>query len=341
MLGRVEGDGSGSRVTIAHVADRARVSKTTVSHVLSGKRPVASATRERVLATIAELGYRPDGVARTLRTRRSHLVALIVPNIANPFYTTLTRGLDDGMGRSDYRVVICDTEGHAEQELEFVGEMCDRRVDGIVLDSFVLSEASLQQVTGNAIPAAWIGGRTVEHPGIDTVTADDEAGAFDATMHLIAGGRRRVGMITGPPGAGTRRNDGYHRALEEAGLAVDGEIVRQGDWTRAGGAAAMRQMLDAGLRPEGVFCGNDLMAIGALDVLRERGLTVPDDVALVGFDDIDAAAMVTPPLTTVLNPAYETGVTAGRLLASRMTGAYRGGARHALLPCSLVVRDSA
>ena len=330
-----------TRVTISVVAELARVSKTTVSHVLSGKRPVASPTRDRVLAAVAELGYRPDGVARSLRTRRSHMVALIVPDIANPFYTTLARGLDEGLGRSDYRVVICNTDGEVDRELAFVGEMCDRRVDGIVLDSFAMTEATVREVTGNATPVAWIGGGIVDHPDVDTVKVDDERGAFDATMHLVAGGRTRVAMITGTSGSGTPRNDGYRSALSRAGLSVDETLIRDGGWTSAGGTTAMRDLLDSTGPPDGVFCANDLMAIGALTVLRERGVRVPDDVALVGFDDIDAAAMVTPALTTVVNPAYETGFTAGRLLASRMTGAYRGEARHELLPCELVVRASA
>ncbi|HWC32264.1 MAG TPA: LacI family DNA-binding transcriptional regulator [Actinomycetota bacterium] len=332
---------SGSRVTISDVAESARVSKTTVSHVLSGKRPVAPLTRNRVLAAIAELGYRPDGVARTLRTRRSQMVAMIVPDIGNPFYTALARGLDHGMGGSEYRVVICNTDGRRDQELAFVAEMCDRGVDGIVLDSFAVSERALREVTENAVPVAWIGGGTLDHPGVDTVKADDERGAFDATIHLARAGRRRIAMITGTPGSGTPRNDGYARALEAAGMSVDTSLVRVGEWTSAGGARAMREIFEAREPPDAVFCANDLMAIGALETVRARGLRVPEDVALVGFDDIDAAAMVTPPLTTVLNPAYETGLTAGQLLASRMTGEYRGEARHAVLPCALVVRASA
>jgi LacI family transcriptional regulator len=328
-----------ARVTIADVAARARVSKTTVSHVLSGHRPVAPTTRERVERAIADLGYRPDGLARSLRTRRSHLVSLIVPNIANPYYTALARGLDRGLEAAGYRVVICNTDGDSERELDFVVDMCDRRVDGIVLDSFSASETSIRQLTGRGVPVVWIGAETVDHPGVDTVKADDERGAYEATRHLMTASRHRVAMIEGTPGSGTPRNDGYRRALSDAGLGLDPQRIAHGEWTRDGGARATRTLLER-TDPDAVFCANDLMAIGALDVLRTLGRTVPDDVALAGFDDIEAAAMVTPPLTTVANPADATGAEAARLLAERMVGGYEGPPRHVVLPCTLVVRAS-
>jgi LacI family transcriptional regulator len=328
------------RVTIADVALHAGVSKTTVSHVLSGRRPVATPTRERVQTSIRELGYRPDGLARSLRTRRSHLVALLIPDITNPFYPTLSRGLEAGIGPG-YHVVVCNTDSRPSDELEFVAEMCDRRVDGLVLDSFAVDVDELREVTGPDVPLVWIGAEAEDHPGIDVVRPNDEQGAYDATMHLVERGRTRVAMIDGVPGSGEPRNQGFRRALAEADRPTNGTMIRHGGWTREGGAGAMRALLEGRERPDGVFCANDLMAIGALDALRERHLRVPDDVALVGFDDIDAAALVSPPLTSVVNPAFETGRAAGGLLMERMTGAYAGPQRVVTLPCRLVTRASA
>jgi LacI family transcriptional regulator len=329
------------RVTIADVADHAGVSKTTVSHVLSGRRPVALATRERVEISIRELGYRPDGLARSLRTRRSHLVAMVIPNIGNPFYPTLARGLEDGIEGAGYHVVICNTDSRPVEELEYVREMCDRRVDGLVLDSFAVDVDQLRDVTGPNLPVVWIGAEAADHPGIDIVRPDDEQGAFDATMHLIGAGRRRVAMIDGTPGSGVSRDQGYLRALGAAGRRNGAGMVRHGDWTREGGARAMRALLEMTEPPDAVFCANDLMAIGALDVLREHARRVPDDVALVGFDDIEAAALVSPPLTSVVNPAFDMGRTAGAMLMERMSGAYSGPPRAVTLPCRLVARRSA
>jgi LacI family transcriptional regulator len=329
------------RVTIADVADHAGVSKTTVSHVLSGRRPVAIGTRERVQVAIRELGYRPDGLARSLRTQRSQLVALLIPDITNPFYPVLARGLEAGMDGAGYHVVICNTDARPDEELGFVEEMCDRRVDGIVLDSFSVRVEELRAVTGPHLPVVWIGAEGADHPGIDAVGPDDEQGAFDATTHLLRKGCTRVAMIDGTPGSGTPRDGGYLRALATVDGGGADAPIRHGGWTREGGAAAMRSLLDeVDPPPDGIFCANDLMAIGALDVLRERRMGVPEDVRIAGFDDIDAASMVSPALTSVVNPAFETGRAAGGLLMDRMTGAYAGPQREVRLPCRLVERAS-
>lgn len=323
-------------MTIEDVARLAEVSKTTVSHVLTGKRPVAPETRARVETAISQLRYRPNGLARSLRTRTTHMVALVIPDITNPFYPLLHRGLEDGLD-GDYRTFLCSTDGRPEREREFLEEVADRRVDGVVIDSFTMQHHAAATVPAS-IPIVRIGTTVVDDPNHDTVHADDENGASAATRHLVAKGHRRIAMIQGPPGAGGARNAGYRRVLEERGLPVDGSLVVSGDWTRPGGTRAAEQLLRLPDPPTAIFCANDLMALGALDACRSHDKDVPGDVAIVGYDDIEAAAMVLPPLTTVSNPAYETGFLAGVLLRERMTGAYRGAPRTATLPCRLVER---
>jgi LacI family transcriptional regulator len=330
---------SSQRVTIADVALLAEVSKTTVSHVLSGKRPVALATRKRVEEAIEELGYRPDGLARSLRSRRSHMVALMIPDITNPYYPLLARGLEDGVDRG-YRTFICNTDGEADREKDFLEEVTDRRVDGLVIDSFMMSPDEIRAAVGGTTPIVLIGTTVMGAPGYDAVHSDDEHGAFEATMHLFRRGHRRVAMIQGPPGAGGKRNEGYLRALEEANAPLDPDLVASGEWTRPGGAFAARLLLERSNRPSGIFCANDLMALGAIDAARELGLDVPREVAIVGFDDIEAAGMVSPGLTTVSNPAYETGRLAGIMLRERMTGRYGDAPRTVTLPCRLIQRAS-
>ena len=331
---------SGGRVTIADVAQLAAVSKTTVSHVLSGNRPVAVPTQARVQAAIRDLGYRPDGLARSLRTRRTHMVALMIPDIANPFYPLVARGLEDGLD-GDYRTFICNTDGDPAREHDFLQEVADRRADGIVLDSFRMEPDRMRGAVPAGTQVVRIGTTVVDDPGYDTVHGDDEHGAFEATSHLVRSGHRRVGMIQGPVGAGPRRNAGYLRALEVAGLPIDPDLVERGEWTRAGGAAAAGRLLQLPDPPTGIFCANDLMALGAMDAAGDLGLHGPEDLALIGFDDIEAAAMVTPALTTVSNPAYETGLLAGVVLRERMTGAYSGSPRTVTLPCEVVGRGTA
>jgi LacI family transcriptional regulator len=192
------------------------------------------------------------------------------------------------------------------------------------------------------VPVVCVGQR-LDHPRVDVVTVDDEHGSFEATRHLLARKPRRVAMIQGPSATGHPRIAGFTRAVAEAGRTIDPAFMVTGDWTRHGGYDAMRQILTRKTknRPDAVFCANDLMAIGAIDALREVGLEVPDDVAVAGFDDVDAATIVHPPLTTVLNPAYDIGASAGRLLVSRLSGEYDGDGREIGLTCPLVVRGSA
>jgi LacI family transcriptional regulator len=329
---------TGGRVTIGDVAERAAVSKTTVSHVLSGNRPVAASTRARVVAAIDELGYRPDGLARSLRTRRTHMVALVIPDITNPFYPFLARGLDDGLDGS-YRTFIFSTDAKPERERKFLSEVADRSADGIVIDSFTM-DVDMMAATLPGIPLVRVGISVIDDPHFDTVHAEDERGAALATKHLIDRGHRRIAMIQGPQGAGAHRNLGYLNELDAAGISPDPELVLAGEWTRTGGHDAAMQLLSLNEPPTAIFCANDLMALGALDACRELGKQVPRDVAIVGFDDIDAARMVSPALTTVSNPAYETGLLAGVLLLERMTGGYTGPPRTVTLPCRLVQRST-
>ncbi|TMK59830.1 MAG: LacI family transcriptional regulator [Actinobacteria bacterium] len=224
------------RSTIVDVARHAQVSKTTVSHVLSGKRAVSPGTRERVQRSIDALGYRPSGPARSLRTRKTHMVALILPDITNPFYPVLARGLEEGLEAHGYRAFICSSDGDANRERAYLNEVCDRGVDGIVLDSFHLTVDDVHAATGGRLPTVWIGGLQFDHPGVDSVRSDDEAGAYAGTRHLVERGHRRIAMIDGPVGSGTARRDGYRRALAEAGVAAVPEPPLRADYKRGGAA---------------------------------------------------------------------------------------------------------
>jgi LacI family transcriptional regulator len=329
-----------ARVTIAEVAHRAGVSPTTVSHVLSGKRVVGASTRDTVLDAIRELGYRPNAVARNLRTRRSHMVAVVVPDLTNPFYAVLTRGLADAVDGAGYGTYVCNTDGVHERETKFFQDVMDRGVDGIV---FASGETASQVTFGAAdhtTPIICIG-EHLDHPLCDAVVPDDETGSRAAGAFLAGRGYRRIAMIQGPPRHGGARTAGFRAAMRAASVEVPAELLVRGDWTRKGGYAAMKGLMALPEPPDAVFCANDLMAIGALDVAHELGLRVPADLAIVGFDDVDAATIVTPTLTTVRNPAYEAGSTAGDLLLSRMTHRYTGTGRTVVLPCPLVERGSA
>jgi LacI family transcriptional regulator len=329
-----------ARVTIAHVATRAGVSPTTVSHVLSGKRVVGAATRSAVMEAISDLGYRPNHVARNLRTRQSHMIAVVVPDITNPFYAVLTRGLADAVDAAGYGTYVCNTDGQHDRERKFFDDVMDRGADGIV---FASGETASEITFGPAdatTPIVCIGDH-LDHPLCDAVIPDDEKGSNDAAAFLASRGYQRIAMIQGPMRYGTARTAGFRSAMRAAKRKVPAELMVRGDWTRKGGYEGMKTLMARSKPPDAVFCANDLMAIGALDIAHELSAEVPSDIAIVGFDDVDAATIVSPELTTVRNPAYEAGNTAGDLLMSRMAGRYSGAGRTVVLPCPLVVRGTA
>lgn len=329
---------STSRPTIADVARASGVSTTTVSHVLTGKRPVAAATRERVQSAVRELGYRPNHLARNLRVGSSQMIAVVVPDITNPFYGQLTRGLADALG-APYGSYVCSTDGSAARERFFVQDAVARGVDGIVISSVDPAAQPASVQVGLGTPMVCVGGG-VDQPEVDWVVAADRDGSHAAVQHLLTRGARAVAMIAGPRSTAASRLEGYHLALDQGGPGLAPATVVNGDFTRSSGRTAMARLIRARQRPDAVFCANDLMAIGALDALRELGLEVPGDIRLVGFDDIEAAALVSPALTTVANPAYESGWSAGGLLKDRLAGRHTGPRRTVVLPCRLVVRES-
>src|SRR4051812_33662352 len=269
------------RVTIADVADRAGVSPTTVSHVLSGKRVVGATTRDTVMDAIRELGYRPNHVARNLRTRQSHVIAVVVPDITNPFYAVLTRGLADAVDAAGYGTYVCNTDGVHEREARFFQDVMDRGVDGIVFASGETASQVTFTAADHATPIICIGDH-LDHPLCDAVVPDDETGSRAAGAFLAGHGYRRIGMIQGPPRYGGSRTAGFRAAMQAAKIKVPAELMVRGDWTRKGGYAAMRGLMALAEPPDAVFCANDLMAIGALDVAHELGLSVPDQLAIVG-----------------------------------------------------------
>ncbi|HEY1179157.1 MAG TPA: LacI family DNA-binding transcriptional regulator, partial [Phytomonospora sp.] len=287
------------RVGITDVAAKAGVSVTTVSHVLSSRRPVSQATRERVLDVIKELDYRPNELARSMRAQRTSTIALIVPDITDPFCTSVARGLQDTIGPASYHCIVASTDGERDAERDILHRLLTR-VDGVAMCGSGTSPEDLKPVIDARLPLVLLGTDT-PGPGFDVVTgADREAGGLAAT-YLLDRGRRRIAFITDSvgPGRSARRVEGYRDALTEAGGVADPALVVTVPGTRDGGAVAMAGLMDLPERPDAVICAGDVLAIGAVGAAAERGLRVPADVAVMGFDDIDAAALVTPRLTTM------------------------------------------
>ena len=252
------------------------------------------------------------------------------------------------MFENGYQTFICSTDGHVELEESFLADAIDRQVDGIVFNPTRSEELPVSLLATAGIPIVLLSGDAsadlpaFQQPGLDIVRSNNELGMRSAAEYLIGKGHTRIGLINGTPdvGAAQGRAKGYEAALKNAGIAYDPSIVVSTSFDRVGGIDGLAQLLEQPDMPTAVLCGNDLIAIGVLDLARQRGISVPDELAVVGYDDIDAASLVSPALTTVINPGYEIGKTAGALLLDRMSGTYDSHTREVTIANPLIVRSS-
>lgn len=308
--------------TIQDVAQRAKVSAATVSRVLNGNGSVDPALARRVRAAVRALGYQPNGVARNLRRRESTLWAVIVPDVGNPFFTAMVRGVEDAAQGSGYSVVLCNSDEELEKEAGYIAAAAAERMAGVIISPASTRDTDVSQLLDLGIPVVAADRRLPDASAdtvlVDTVLVDNERAAEEATEHLIDMGYRRIACITGPSQATTasERLAGYRQALERRGLHPQQSLARHADFRERGGYAAMASLL-ADAAPDAVFVANNLMTIGALECLVHHGIEVPREVGVVGFDEIPWADLVRPSLSTVAQPTYEMGKTAGRLLTSR------------------------
>ena len=308
--GRRTGHQPGYRAaTIVDVARAASVSTATVSRVLNGLPHVDVRLRASVLRAVKDLGYRPSRVARSLRTRRNRVWALIISDVrTGQFFADLVRGVEDIAYEAGYCLFLCNADEDAAKEASYIDLAVAENVGGVILTpSGELTD--LSPMAGARIPVV-LADRSLPGASADCVVVDNVSGAYSAVSHLLAGGYKRVACITGPlqTTTGQLRWVGYCQAITAAGRAVDNSLLRVADFREAGGRAAMIDLLGVRRRPEAVFVTNHLMTIGALQAIDETGLTIPSDIAIVSFDDMSWSTLLRPPLTAVAQPAYELGV---------------------------------
>ncbi|WP_086731093.1 LacI family DNA-binding transcriptional regulator [Streptomyces carpinensis] len=333
------------RPTLNAVAARAGVGRGTVSRVINGSPKVSARSRAAVEQAIDELGYVPNRAARSLVTRRTDSVALVVPDAENrlfsePYFSEIIRGVSAGLAGAGMQLLLVLARDESEYA-RLATYLSAQRVDGVLMMAVHSDDTLPDRLDELAVPTVLAGRRSDTEP-LGHVRADNSGGARVAVEHLLASGRRAIGTITGPldMDVARARLDGYREALERAGLAVDEDLVATGDFTEEGGRAAMRELLRRHPGLDAVFAASDVMASGAVLELRASGLRVPQDVALVGFDDSIVARHIDPPLTSVRQPLEEMGRTMASLLLDEI--ADRGtGHRAVVLPTELVVRESA
>ena len=331
-------------VKLKDVAARAGVSVQTVSNVIRGNHAhVGTATRRQVLEAIEDLNYQPNTAARHLRNGRVGLIALAIPDLANPYYADLGNAIVAAAAARGYTVLLDHTRFDRASEYQAIGGLRPHAIDGVILDPQALETSDLRTLQ-ERVPVVLVGENLIDAP-YDHVAVDNVGAARMATRHLLALGRRRIAALgvdeAKTAGAAHLRTRGYSNALAEAGRAIDPRLLVSGHhWHREDGAQAMRALLTLDDPPDAVFCFNDLLALGAMRTLHEAGRRIPDDVAVVGYDDIDDGRFANPSLTTISPDKDEIGRLAVELLVGRIVGTRAGPPEHIEPPFQLRTRRS-
>jgi len=330
-----------SRATsIRQVARQAGVSIATVSRALTTPDKVSDKTLKKVLAQVERSRYKPNLLARNFRSKRAYAVVVLVPNIANPFFAEIIRGIEQVAQQHGYAVLLGDTEGREDREAYYAGLVETRQADGLIQLHPRLPKVA-QGAGGSDIPLVNACEYIVDAP-CPRVGIDNVAAARDMTAYLIGLGHRRIGAILGPNSSPltSDRLRGYKLALKAAKITSDEDLVAQGDFSMSSGRDAVERLFKVEKPPTAVFCFNDEMALGAIRWLKSTGRCVPQDVSVVGFDDIEFASFCDPPLTTIEQPTREIGNKAMSVLFEMLSGGKPEPALHTL-PTKLIVRDSA
>lgn len=328
-------------VTIKDVAKLANVSTTTVSHVVNNTRYVDPDTKARVHAALDALEYQPNILAISLRSGITKMLGLIVPDASNLFFAEIARKIEDIGFQHGYSVLLCNSDNDAIKQTSYVRVLIERRVDGVIIISSGDKPDALKRLVENHIPVV-VADRDVSLQMADVVLVDNEVGGYEATEHLISLGHRRIACISGPNDLAPSRHrvDGYLRCLREYGIPADPELLETGDFGFQSGKGAMARLLGQKQRPSAIFATNDMMAIGAIAAANEAGVAIPQELSLVGFDDIGLASVSTPTLTTIAQPIDQLAEQATECLFKRLKKEGKAENERFVLRTKLVVRAS-
>jgi len=329
-----------SRPTLRDVASAAGVHPATASRALNDatRGLVRPETVERVRAVAGELGYQANPIARSLKTSRSETVGVLVPDLTNPLFPPIVRGIEDELAASGYTVLTANTDNDPQREATSVAAMQARQVDGLIVATALIEDPVLRETAARGVPMVLVN-RTTERLDVSAVAGDDATGIARTVDHLVGLGHADIAHIAGPleVSTGAVRERAFRAAMRDHGLPDSRVVVAEG-YSEAAGRTALLELLGPD-GPTAVIAGNDLLALGCYDALEESGLRCPDDVSVVGFNDMPLIARLRPPLTSVRVPQYELGVEAARLLLDRLSGRTLT-SRVVLLPLSLVIRGS-
>jgi LacI family transcriptional regulator len=327
--------------TIRDVAKQAGVAPITVSRVINNSGYISRETRDRVEAAIAELQYVPNSLARSLRSKQTRTIALVLTDITNPFFTTMARGVEDIASKQRFNVIFCNTDESEAKQQEYLTILLQKQVDGILLVPVQSKAEPVKLIQRQGVEVVVVD-RRVPYNQVDVVRTDSEKGAYQLTQYLLSLGHKEIAILTGPDQVSTAidRVSGYRRALIEVGLKVKEHFICYSEFTQASGYEMMRRVLALAARPTAVFAANNFIALGALRAFREAGLRAPEDIALVAFDDLPPSLIIDPFLTAASQPSYEMGQRAAELLLARLTGERFVDYQEVILPTEIIVRGS-
>ncbi|QAT43367.1 LacI family DNA-binding transcriptional regulator [Aminipila luticellarii] len=342
-------------ITIKEIAEEAQVSIATVSMVLNKKdKKISEATRKKIHAIAQKYNYTPNTMARSLITRQTRTIGLIIPDIVNPFFPEIARGVEDKASEFGYSVIYCNTDDKIKREDKYINVLTEKMVDGIIFAHSSDRQLGFDSLDKCKVPILLIDRDYENRNVIGRVVVDNREGAYMATSYLLDRGYRKIAYIAGSITTTTARGrlEGYNQALAEREIPVNEHYIKVGEYKLQWGVEAADQLLHEKEPIDAIFCGNDLIAIGAIRKLKECGLRVPEDIGIVGFDDIYLASLVEPPLTTIKQPNYEMGYKAAELLIKNIEKLRQDKIKHennsvlvekntVFLPTELIVRRSA
>jgi len=326
-------------VSIKDIARIAEVSHSTVSRALRDSPLISEETKARIRRIAQEMGYSPSAIARGLVTKRTHTLGLVVTTIADPFVAEVVRGIEERALDEGYSIILCQSQSDPDREIAAVEILREKRVDAIIITASRVGNLYIPLLEKLSVPIVLINNQQ-EGRYVHSVGTDNLQGGQLAARYLLELGHTRLGYITGPEwaAASKQRLEGARHALQERGLDFDPALIAQGDGRAGGGEAAMAQLLQQPAPPTAIFCYNDVTAIGAMRVAQQQGLRVPEDISIMGYDDIAFTAYVTPPLTTIRQHKYEMGCQATEMALTLLSGGEK--VENVLVPGQLVVRES-
>ncbi|RDW21528.1 catabolite control protein A [Oceanobacillus chungangensis] len=327
-------------ITIYDVAREANVSMATVSRVVNGNPNVKPTTRKKVQATIERLGYRPNAVARGLASKKTTTVGAIIPDISSIFFSELARGIEDIARMYKYNIILSNSDQNKENELKLINTMYEKQVDGILFMGGTITEDHINQFNTANVPVV-LASTYDDTQSIAAVNIDYEAAAYEATKHLLESGDKHPAFVSGTleTTVDQYKYNGYKRALEEASITLNEDLIVKGDYSYESGLDAVKQLAELGKLPSAIFVAADEMALGVIHGVQDSGLKVPEDVQVFGFDNTRLATMVRPTLSTVVQPMYDIGAVAMRLLTKYMNKE-EVTEKNVTLPHRIEVRDS-